>query len=70
MACCNSIFVLQWLILRLHDMCLILGMMCLIMHCCVFGAIAKAMLIIIVFFYSRNERFLYFCNIDLNFTIV
>ena len=62
MACCNSIFVFQGLILRLHDMCLILVMMCLIMHCCVFGGIAKAMLIIIVFFIQemRNEVFVFF----------
>ena len=42
-------------------MCLIPVMMCLIMYFCVFGAIVKAMLIKIVFFYSGNERFLHFC---------
>ena len=39
-ACCNSIFMFQGLILRLHDVPKSVGlMMCLIMYLCVFCAI-------------------------------
>ena len=60
MACCNSIYLFQGLILRLHDVPN-LAMMCLIMYFCVCGAIVETTNVNKnCVFYSANGRFLHF----------
>ena len=67
MACCNSIFVLQGLILRLHDVPNFRNdVPNNVFFVCVLGAIVEAMLITIVFFIQEIGDFCIF-HIYVNF---